>query len=258
MKKNNALKNDNNDHITALQAALEGAPAERIISQAVELLDAPVFASSLGQEDQVILDLIARGGHGVRIFTLDTGRLFPETYDLIAATEEKYGLKIEVAFPDADDVEQMVAKEGINLFRRSAALRKHCCDVRKIQPLKRTLRSSDGWICGLRRDQSPTRIDLHAVEWDASNGIPKFNPLMDWKLEDVQSYLKENNVPYNPLHDQGFVSIGCACCTRAVRPGEEIRAGRWWWEKPEQKECGLHINQDGTIERTAAHEGPGK
>ncbi|MEN7973104.1 MAG: phosphoadenylyl-sulfate reductase [Verrucomicrobiota bacterium] len=226
--------------IESLQAELAGAGAEEILVAAAELLERPVFATSLGQEDQVILDLIARSGLGIPVFTLDTGRLFPETYDLIAASEERYGLKIEVAFPDAAEVEQMVAEEGINLFRNGIASRKRCCAVRKIHPLQRRLKSSSGWICGLRRDQSPTRTELHAVEWDAANGIPKFNPLIDWTLEDVQRYLEENHVPCNPLHDQGFVSIGCACCTRAVQPGEDIRAGRWWWESPEHKECGLH------------------
>ncbi len=226
--------------IKSLQAKLASASAEEILAQAVEFLDKPVFATSLGQEDQVIIDLIAKGNHDLRIFTLDTGRLFPETYDLIAATEQKYGLNIQVAFPDAGEVEQMVDKEGINLFRHSIALRKRCCDVRKIHPLKRLLSASDGWICGLRREQSPTRTEMHAVEWDEGNSIPKFNPLIDWTLADVQRYLKANNVPCNPLHDQGFASIGCACCTRAIQPGEDIRAGRWWWETPEQKECGLH------------------
>ena len=229
--------------IKSLQAELASASAEEILAKAAELLDVAVFATSLGQEDQVIIDLIAKGNHDIRIFTLDTGRLFPETYDLIAATEQKYGLNIQVAFPDAGEVEHMVAEEGINLFRHSIALRKRCCEVRKIQPLKRFLSASDGWICGLRRDQSPARTEMHAVEWDEGNGIPKFNPLIDWTLEDVQRHLKANDVPYNPLHDQGFISIGCACCTRAIQPGEDIRAGRWWWETLEQKECGLHSRQ---------------
>lgn len=226
--------------IESLQTQLANASAEEILAQAVAVLEQPVFATSLGQEDQVIIDLIAKGNHALRIFTLDTGRLFPETYDLIAATEKKYGLEIHVVFPDADEVEQMVAAEGINLFRRSVALRKRCCGVRKIHPLQRLLAASDGWICGLRREQAPTRTEMHAVEWDESNGLPKFNPLIDWTLEDVQRYLAANDVPYNPLHDQGFPSIGCACCTRAIEPGEDLRAGRWWWETPEQKECGLH------------------
>ncbi len=135
----------------------------------------------------------------------------------------------------------MVAEEGVNLFRNSIESRKRCCGVRKMQPLRQMLGTSKGWICGLRRDQSPTRTDMHAIEWDAGNDIPKFNPLIDWTLKDVLAYIKENNVPCNPLHDQGFVSIGCACCTRAVESGEDIRAGRWWWESPEQKECGLHV-----------------
>ena len=234
-------------NLETLQAELNGASAEEIFSRAAEWSAGVVFATSLGQEDQVIIDLIVKSGLDIPVFTLDTGRLFPESYDLIAATEEKYGLKIQVAFPDAAEVEQMVAEEGINLFRKSIEARKRCCAVRKIHPLQRQLQRSKGWICGLRRDQSLTRTDLHAVEWDAANGIPKFNPLIDWTLEEVQRYLKANNVPYNPLHDQGFVSIGCACCTRAVGPGEDIRAGRWWWEAPEHKECGLHFNQNGSV-----------
>ncbi len=237
------------DTIAALQKQLKGAKTEDIIAFAAGNLKSPVFASSLGQEDQVITGIIAKRGLDIPIFTLDTGRLFPETYDLIAATEETFGLKIRIAFPDSEEVERMVAEEGINLFRDSIASRKRCCGVRKIQPLKKALRVSDGWICGLRRDQSPTRTEMHSVEWDDGNAIPKFNPLIDWTLEDVLAYLKANEVPYNPLHDRGFLSIGCACCTRAIQPGEDIRAGRWWWEAPEQKECGLHFNPDGSISK---------
>ena len=232
--------------IKSLQVELDGSSAEAILARAAGLCEVLAFASSLGQEDQVVLDLIVKGGLDIPVFTLDTGRLFSETYDLIAATEQKYGLKIQVAFPDFDEVEQMVSEEGINLFRNSVEARKHCCAVRKIHPLKRRLKNSKGWICGLRCDQSPTRTGLHAVEWDAAHGIQKFNPLIDWSLGEVQRYLKENDVPCNPLHAQGFVSIGCACCTRAVGPGEDIRAGRWWWEAPGHKECGLHFNKTGT------------
>ncbi|MDF7825395.1 phosphoadenylyl-sulfate reductase [Pontiellaceae bacterium B12227] len=237
------------NNIKTLQNELAGASAEELLQFAAEHLERPVFATSLGQEDQVITDLIAKGGLNIPIFTLDTGRLFPETYDLIASTEEKYDIKIKTTFPDADEVEQMVAEEGVNLFRKSIEARKRCCGVRKMKPLRRMLGASSGWICGLRRDQSPTRTEMHAIEWDAGNDIPKFNPLIDWSLSDVLSHLKEHDVPYNPLHDQGFVSIGCACCTRAIEPGEDIRAGRWWWESPEQKECGLHV-VDGKIVRT--------
>jgi len=235
------------DNIGGFQTELKDATAEEIVAFAAENLQSPIFATSLGQEDQVIAELIANGGFNIPSFTLDTGRLFPETYDLIAATEEKLGLKIQIAFPDAGEVEQMVAEEGINLFRKSIHSRKRCCEVRKMHPLKHFLGDSDGWICGLRRDQSPTRTEMHAVEWDSDNGIPKFNPLIGWTLEDVQHHLKENNIPYNPLHDLGFASIGCACCTRAIEPSEDFRAGRWWWEHPEQKECGLHFNPDGSI-----------
>ncbi len=204
-------------------------------------IDQPVFASSLGQEDQVILHLIAAHQLDIQIITLDTGRLFQETYDLIAETEARLGIKIRVLFPDAHEVEAMVAEEGINLFYKGIDQRKRCCQVRKIHPLHRALQQSGGWICGLRQEQSPTRSGLKAIEWDAVNGIPKINPLYDWSLDQVTSYLKENGVPYNPLHDQGFISIGCASCTRAVPPGEDVRSGRWWWETPEQKECGLHL-----------------
>ncbi|MEI6890613.1 MAG: phosphoadenylyl-sulfate reductase [Pontiella sp.] len=236
-------------NIETLQKELLGATAPEIIQFAAENLESPIFASSLGQEDQVITDLIQKSGLNIPIFTLDTGRLFPETYDLIAATEGKYSLKIKTTFPDAGEVEQMVLEEGVNLFKNSVESRKRCCGIRKMQPLRRMLGASSGWICGLRRDQSPTRTEMHAIEWDSGNAIPKFNPLIDWSLEEVLHYLKEHDVPYNPLHDQGFISIGCACCTRAVQPGEDIRAGRWWWETPEQKECGLHV-VDGKIVRT--------
>lgn len=230
--------------VKSLQAELNDAPAQEILAAAASLLERPVFASSFGMEDQVILDLIEKAGLDIPVFTLDTGRLFPETYDLIARSSQRYGVKIDVAFPDASEVEEMVAEEGINLFRKSVALRKRCCEVRKVHPLRKRLGQSDGWICGLRREQSPTRSDVHAVEWDEANGIPKFNPLIGWSLQEVQTYLKENGVPYNPLHDRGFPSIGCACCTRAVQLGEDARAGRWWWEHADHKECGLHLKNN--------------
>lgn len=235
------------ENIPALQAQLKNASAEEIIACAANQLTSPVFATSLGQEDQIITALIAKDELNVPIFTLDTGRLFPETYDLIASTEEKYGLKIKITFPEASAVEEMVAEEGINLFLKSIESRKRCCGIRKIAPLKKELSKADGWVCGLRREQSTTRTEMHAIEWDEGNGMAKFNPLIDWTLDDVQNFLKANAVPYNPLHDQGFISIGCACCTRAIKPGDDIRAGRWWWESPEQKECGLHFNSDGSI-----------
>ena len=229
------------EKIEEIQLELADLNPLQILQWVEKTVDQPVFASSLGQEDQVILHLIASNRLAVPVITLDTGRLFPEAYDLIAENESRFGVKIRLLFPDAGEVEAMVEEEGVNLFLKSVDLRKRCCQVRKINPLRRVLKESGGWVCGLRQEQSQTRAELKVVEWDEANGIPKINPLYNWSLEQVTGYLKENRVPYNPLHDRGFVSIGCACCTRAVRPGEDIRAGRWWWEAPEHKECGLHL-----------------
>ena len=229
------------EYVEKNQPELSGLNPLRVLQWVVQNLDRPVFASSLGQEDQVILHLIAAHQLAIPVITLDTGRLFPETYNLIAETESRFAIKIRVLFPDAAEVEAMVAEKGINLFLKGVDQRKRCCHVRKINPLRRVLRQSGGWICGLRQEQSLTRAGLKAIEWDEANGIPKINPLHNWSLEQVTAYLKENGVPYNPLHDLGFISIGCACCTRAVQPGEDVRSGRWWWETPEQKECGLHL-----------------
>jgi phosphoadenosine phosphosulfate reductase len=199
------------------------------------------IASSFGAEDVVLIDIASRLTPKPRIFTLDTGRLPQETYELMEKIREKYDLQIDIYFPDREKVEEMVKKYGPNLFYRSVDLRKLCCRVRKVEPLKRALSNLSAWICGLRREQSPTRSSISKVEIDEANGgILKINPLADWTTEDVWNYIRKNNVPYNALHDKGYPSIGCLPCTRAVKPGEDIRAGRWWWEKPEQKECGLH------------------
>lgn len=198
------------------------------------------LSSSMGAEDQVLTDMVMKIDPEIRIFTLDTGRLFYETYELIERTSIRYKKNIEVYFPSPDDVEAMVTEKGINLFYQSIENRKECCRVRKIEPLKRAFRGLDVWICGLRRNQSATRTGNQMVEWDEANGLIKLNPLIDWSEQDVWEYIKANGVPYNPLHDKGFPSIGCQPCTRAIEPGEDIRAGRWWWENPETKECGLH------------------
>ncbi|NIO16514.1 MAG: phosphoadenylyl-sulfate reductase [Deltaproteobacteria bacterium] len=199
------------------------------------------FASSLGAEDMVITDLLWKVDPKSRIFTLDTGRLPEETYRVMDKVREKYGINLEVYFPENDRVEEMVRSNGINLFYDSVEYRKLCCYVRKMEPLKRALSELDAWICGLRRDQSVTREDLAVFELDETNGgILKVNPLIDWSEEDVWKYIRENNIPYNELHDKNYPSIGCEPCTRAIRTGEDVRAGRWWWESPEQKECGLH------------------
>lgn len=198
------------------------------------------LSSSLSIEDQMLTDLIAKTDSTTRIFTLDTGRLFPETYSLIERTRMKYPITLEVFFPEASEVEKMVKEEGINLFYAGIEQRKRCCNVRKMQPLKRAFQGLEVWICGLRKEQSVTRHDMQMVEWDAQNQLIKLNPLIDFTEEQVWDYIKANQVPYNKLHDKGFPSIGCQPCTRAVEPGEDIRAGRWWWENPEHKECGLH------------------
>ncbi len=197
------------------------------------------FSSSLGQEDQVITDYIGRNKLPVNIFTIDTGRLFSEAYELIQITESRYNKRIETFFPDGINVEALVKEHGINCFYESVDLRKKCCHVRKVLPLRRALENTKVWVTGLRASQSENRNDMKAVQWDSSYNVLKYNPLLTWEIEDVLKYIKENTVPYNPLHDKGFLSIGCASCTRAVLPGEDIRAGRWWWESS-KKECGLH------------------
>jgi phosphoadenosine phosphosulfate reductase len=231
----------NNNDIIRQQYLLEGKSAEDILSLlSEEFKNDLVFASSLGAEDQVILDMISRLGLNIPVFTLDTGRLFQETYDLIAATEKKYNKKIKIFFPKHEAVEKMVNDFGVNSFYESSELRKKCCHVRKLEPLSRALSPYDAWICGLRRDQTETRSAVKAIELDG-NGKTKINPLINWTEEDIWNYIKKYDVPYNKLHDKGFLSIGCAPCTRAVAPGEHLRSGRWWWESPGQKECGLHV-----------------
>ena len=198
------------------------------------------FASSFGAEDMVLLDLIARHAPSIRVFTLDTGRLPEETYELIDRARERYRLPIDVYTPDARRLQGFVREHGVNAFYRSVDLRKQCCAVRKTEPLARALVAKGAWITGLRRAQSVTRHEVALEEFDVVHGLPKFNPLADWSDEDVWAYLRARNVPYNALHDRGHPSIGCAPCTRAVEPGADIRSGRWWWEAPEHKECGLH------------------
>lgn len=200
------------------------------------------FATSLGEEDQVLTDMIAGVQPEIKIFTLDTGRLFPETYDLLAKTQKRYPVRIEVYYPDTQAVQEMVMTKGINLFYESVDNRKTCCGIRKVEPLQRALKNTDAWITGLRKAQSVTRTELKTFEWDAANQKVKINPLADWSFEQMKMYIKEHQVDVNPLHGQGFVSIGCSPCTRAIKAGEDVRAGRWWWEAPEQKECGLHNN----------------
>jgi phosphoadenosine phosphosulfate reductase len=204
------------------------------------------LACSFQAEESVLIDLMHRvRGDDFRLFTLDTGRLNQETYDCMDAIRERYGVQIEVFFPEAMGVEKMVRENGLNLFYNSVELRKLCCGVRKVEPLNRALKDLDAWMTGLRREQAVTRVDIRKVELDKDHGdIVKINPLVDWSYDDVWDYIRKNNVPYNRLHKQGYPSIGCAPCTRAVKPGEDFRAGRWWWENPNTKECGLHVNAE--------------
>jgi phosphoadenosine phosphosulfate reductase len=229
------------ERIDDLNEKFQGANVDEVLSWFLKEFKGKIaLSSSLGAEDQVLTQMVTGIDKEATVFTLDTGRLFPETYDLIHRTNTKYGIKIKVYFPEAARVEEMVGEKGINLFYESIENRKLCCHIRKIEPLKRAFKGLDVWICGLRRDQSVTRHDMKLVEWDEANGLIKLNPLIDWTEEDVWNYINEHKVPYNPLHDKGYPSIGCQPCTRAIMEGEDVRAGRWWWENPDTKECGLH------------------
>ncbi|WP_418181188.1 phosphoadenylyl-sulfate reductase [Aliarcobacter lanthieri] len=213
---------------------------EEVVSYFVKNFKNTALSSSLAAEDQVLTDILLKIDKNVSIFTLDTGRLHPETYDVMDATNLKYGIKIDVFFPKFEKVQELYQTQGINGHYESIENRKNCCNIRKLEPLKRALDGVEVWITGLRSSQSITRADMPLVEWDSNFKVIKVNPLINWKEEDVWNYIKINKVPYNKLHDKGFPSIGCAPCTRAIKDGEDIRAGRWWWENPEHKECGLH------------------
>jgi phosphoadenosine phosphosulfate reductase len=227
-----------------LSEELKNKTSEEILNFFINDYDGKVgLATSLGAEDQVLTDMIVAIDKKTKIFTLDTGRVFPETYEVLDVTNKKYGINIEVYFPQSSKVEEMVNAKGINLFYNSIENRKLCCGIRKIEPLKRALNEIDIWVTGLRKDQSVTRFFTPLVEWDEGNKVLKVNPLLAWSEKAVWKYIKENEVPYNKLHDIGFPSIGCQPCTRAIEKGEDVRAGRWWWELPEQKECGLHVKE---------------
>lgn len=229
------------EYVNELNTKLEGKSSQEIISFIYKEFGSKVaLASSLGAEDQVLTDIIVKNAKGLKIFSLDTGRLNPETLDTLDATELKYSKKLEVFYPEAKNVQDFVNSNSINAFYESIEKRKACCFARKIEPLQRALKPLDAWITGLRREQSVTREGMRVVEWDEGNQLIKFNPLIDWSEEDIWNYIKKEGVPYNKLHDLGYPSIGCAPCTRAIKDGEDVRAGRWWWENPEHKECGLH------------------
>ncbi|QAU36027.1 phosphoadenylyl-sulfate reductase [Janthinobacterium sp. 17J80-10] len=207
-----------------------------------------VLASSLAAEDMVLTDLILRSGLPIGIFSLETGRLHAETLGMIDRIKQSYAYEVALYKPQPEAVDAYVATHGLNAFYDSVEMRKECCRIRKVEPLGRALAGKKAWITGQRRAQAATRAELHVQEDDPAHGMVKFNPLADWSEEDVWRYIRDNDVPYNPLHDKGYPSIGCEPCTRAIQPGEDIRAGRWWWEQPDSKECGLHV-VDGKLVR---------
>jgi phosphoadenosine phosphosulfate reductase len=224
-----------------LDTSLQGKSiSDKLRHLAVDYPGKVVFTTSFGYEDQVITDIIFSDNLQVQVVTLDTGRMFEETYKVFRSTVEKYGKKIKVFFPPSEKVEKLMTEKGPFSFYESVENRKECCFIRKVIPLKRALEGNEIWITGLRADQSANRSAINEFEWDEANRMIKYNPLIDWNLEQVKEYVKKKHVPYNVLHDKGFVSIGCEPCTRAIKPGEDFRAGRWWWEQNTGKECGLH------------------
>lgn len=226
---------------SSLKAALAGKTEVEALAILADLFPGEVvFSTSLGYEDQVITDLIHSNNIDIKVFTLDTGRLFNETYMTLQKTNNRYDSKIEVMFPQTQPVEELLTNKGPLSFYESIENRKECCYIRKVEPLNRALKGQKIWITGIRADQSGNRQEMDQLEWDEAHQLFKFHPILNWTLEDVKNHLKTNNVPYNPLHDKGFVSIGCAPCTRAIMEGEDFRAGRWWWEDESKKECGLH------------------
>jgi phosphoadenosine phosphosulfate reductase len=227
--------------VNEINNLVDGKTAEEILKIISSLKDqSPVFSTSFGYEDQVISHLIFSNDLTIPVFTLDTGRLFPETYSTYNNTLNKYKKKIDVFFPQTRSVEKLLNEKGPLSFYESTENRKECCYIRKVEPLKRALAGKTIWITGIRAEQSGNRNNLPLVEWDDTNSLVKIHPLINWTLEEVKDLIKKNNIPYNSLHDKGFVSIGCQPCTRAIKEGEELRAGRWWWEDVGKKECGLH------------------
>ncbi len=238
------MNNSLNQNIQDLQNKLtESQPWNFLKDLSRDYAGRIVFSSSFSYEDQVITHLIAHQQLPIQIFTLDTGRLFAETYSVWSSTLERYKISIKAFYPDQSRLESFVEKNGPNAFYESVDKRKDCCFIRKVEPLKRALLGNAIWVTGLRAEHSTERQDLQSIEWDESNQIIKYHPLLHWTTEEVTDFIKSNNIPYNPLHDKGFVSIGCAPCTRAIKSGEDFRAGRWWWEDANKKECGLHVHQ---------------
>ena len=236
------------NYVSQIAEQVQLLSIEEVIDQLVKQFPGKVtFSSSFSYEDQLITHKILTNNYPVSIFTLDTGRLFEETYSVWSATNERYHTKIKAYYPDHNLLEPYVAEHGPNSFYESVEERKSCCYVRKVEPLKRALKGQSVWITGLRAEHSANRHDMPQVEWDESNQIIKYHPILHWTTKEVKDYINEHNIPYNILHDRGFVSIGCAPCTRAIKPGEDFRAGRWWWEDNTKKECGLHVHQQASV-----------
>jgi phosphoadenosine phosphosulfate reductase len=228
--------------ILNLELETKAAQVRETLAAAVRQFGRVVYANSLGAEAMVLTDIICS--------SIDTGRLHEETYDLLAKLQRRYQNKIRIIYPDGQDVSDLVTRQGINGFFDSTGARSACCNVRKVVPFKKFVAGYDAWVTGVRREQSKTRAQGEAIEWDAQNGLHKISPLLDWTEEQIWAYIRTRKLPFNSLHEKGYPSIGCAPCTRAVMPGEDQRAGRWWWEQPEQRECGLHPKA-----RTAIHAG---
>jgi phosphoadenosine phosphosulfate reductase len=228
--------------------AQKSVVATRLLIHAARDFAPAAFSTSLGAEDMVLLDLIAKSDIDIEVFSLDTGRLPAETYEVLAEAEKHYDRRIKVYYPRHDLVEAFVSGQGINGFYDSIDNRKACCHARKVEPLKRALDGKKAWVTGLRAEQAATRVGLKPLAHDEAFDLVKVNPLIDWSEREIWAYIRANGVPYNRLHDSGYPSIGCAPCTRAIQPGEDVRAGRWWWESPETKECGLHV-VDGQLKR---------
>lgn len=229
------------DTVARLQSEIQSLSISEALQHLAQTFAGQVtFSTSFSYEDQIITDLIQKAATGISIFTLDTGRMFTETYTVWSRTNERYNMLVKPYYPATDPIQEFVATNGPNAFYESLELRKTCCFIRKVEPLKRALSGNAVWITGLRAEHSAARQDLQTIEWDEGNQVIKYNPLLHWSFEEVLQYINAHNVPYNSLHDKGFVSIGCAPCTRAIRPGEDFRAGRWWWEDASRKECGLH------------------
>ena len=229
------------EEIEEANKKLENADAKEVLRWAIDRFSPKIgIASSFGAEDVVLMDLALKVRPDVKVFTLDTGRLHEDTYSVMEEVRKKYGKELVVYSPDTKALQELSEQKGFFSFKESVDNRRECCIIRKVEPLRRALSVLDAWVTGLRRNQSTTRVGLPKVEWDEGNGLFKLNPLADWSEEEIWAYIKENDIPYNKLHDKGFPSIGCEPCTRAIEPGENVRAGRWWWESPDTKECGLH------------------